>query len=307
MNATQIPSANDPWGDFWSQTIQGERTVHGGGCLPQRWAAIEDAQSSEWLAFIEDLPTSAKVLDLATGDGCVLRWMHEARPDLELKGIDLAPELPAPPPQMQILTGVAMEEVPFDDNSFAAVVSQFGFEYGDVTAIAAEIARLLDDKGKVGLMVHRGDGPILEHNRQRQSEINWALREKNVMQTVASALTAPNGGNEVAAQVAAALAMLGQKTFSESSPAWEIPEAMRRSILMGEKTSRQSILDAFAAIERHAVNEVGRIDSLANACATADARDVIVGAFSNHNLSLKSTNQVCEPSGRALADFLLFS
>ena len=144
MNAAQSPSAtNDPWGDFWSQTAQGERTVHGGGCLPQRWAAIENAQSSAWQGFIEDLPASTKVLDLATGDGCVLRWMHEARPDLELNGIDLAPELPTPPPQMQILAGVAMEEVPYEDNSFATVVSQFGFEYGDVTAIAAEILSLI--------------------------------------------------------------------------------------------------------------------------------------------------------------------
>lgn len=62
-----------------------------------------------------------------------------------------------------------MESLPFRDGEFAAVISQLGFEYGEVAKVAAEAARVLAPAGKVGLMVHRGDGPILEHSLARRA------------------------------------------------------------------------------------------------------------------------------------------
>jgi len=124
---------------------------------------------------------------------------------------------------------------------------------------------------------------------------------------VRTALTAANGGPGAAEQVCAALAMLGANKFGKETPAWEIPEAMRRAIVMGKANGAEAILDVIAAIEAQATNETGRIASLQRACATADDRDALVRAFEKNGLSLQSTEPVCEPSGRALADFLTFS
>lgn len=293
---------SEAWGAFWARNTGAD----GGGCLPERWAAIEDAQKAAWLEFLADLPQGAQVLDLATGDGRVLRWMHEARGDLALTGIDLAPELPPAPEGTQTRGGIAMEALPFDDASFDGVVSQFGFEYGDVDKAAQEIARVLAPSGKVGLMVHRGDGPILEHNLARRGAIDWVMREQEVGTVVRNALTAPNGGAQVAAQVAAALSMLGASKFGEGTPAWEIPEAMRRAVLLGQFAGPQSVMEAITAIEDQARNELGRIASLERACAVADNRKRIEAAFGKRGRALQSSGSIGEPNGRALADFLIF-
>jgi hypothetical protein len=101
--------------------------------------------------------------------------------------------------------------------------------------------------------------------------------------------------------------MLGARRFGEDSPGWEIPEALRRAVLMGAEAGRDSILATIAEIENRAANEIGRIASLERACATADQRDALAAAFAAHGLSLHATSDVCEPSGRALASFLTFS
>ncbi|MHA7819238.1 MAG: class I SAM-dependent methyltransferase [Erythrobacter sp.] len=290
------------WGDFWASNAGGDSN----GCLPDRWAAIENAQRAAWSSFIGDLPEGARVLDLATGDGRVLRWMLARRRDLSLSGIDLAPTLPPAPPGTRTQGGIAMEDLPFDDATFAAVVSQFGFEYGDPAKVAAEIARVLAAGGKVGLMVHRGDGPILEHNRQRRTELLWALKEKGVARKARIALTQGSSGIEKAANLADKVAKQGAAKFGSSSPAWEIPEAIRRSCLMGRRAGAGSIIETIGVIEAKAKNELGRIRSLTNACTTADRRDMLESAFAIVGLAHKATEAVVEPSGRALADFLTF-
>lgn len=303
--------SQDPWGDFWALNskgqTQGQQGGDAGGCLPQRWAAIEQAQQAAWHGFVGDLMSDARVLDLATGDGRVLRWMLGARTDLELIGIDLAPKLPMPPKGTETRGGIPMEQLPFEDGQFQAVSSQFGFEYGDVTKVSAEIARVLSPGGKVGLMVHRGDGPILEHNQTRRNELLWALKEKAVARKVKAALKSGAAGIDRAAKIAGKVAEQGAQKYGQSSPAWEIPEAIRRSCLMGRQAGVGSIIETIGIIEGHAKNELGRIKSLAGACKTADERGKIVAAFGAHGLNLQATLPIREPSGRELADFITFS
>ena len=291
------------WGEFWANNSGGDAN----GCLPERWAAIEDAQRQAWLGFVGDLPEGAAILDLATGDGRVLHWIYEARSDMALTGIDLAPELPPAPTGTETRGGVAMEDLPFAADSFTGVVSQFGFEYGDVAKIAAEIARVLRSGGKVGLMVHRGDGPILEHNRSRMAAIQWVLGEVDIVTAMTKALDAPGAGPQVAAQVGEAVARLGASKFGPTSPAWEIPEALKRACLLDRQQGDAATRETFAAIAAQAQNEIGRIESLARACATADDRESLVAAFTSLGFTHDGTRPVEEPSGRALADFLVFS
>jgi len=211
-----------------------------------------------------------------------------------------------PPEGTTTRGGVAMEDLPFDDATFAAVVSQFGFEYGDMARIAAEIARVLAPGGVVGLMVHRGDGPILEHNRARRAAIDWVLGEQKLADAVLKALDTPGAGPQVAAQVAAAVGLVGARLFGEQSPGWEIPEALRRAVLLGERAGDAAIRATIAEIAARAANEIGRIASLERACAAADRRDALAAGFAAAGLTPVSEAPVCEPSGRALASFLVF-
>lgn len=305
--ATKAPK--DPWGDFWALNTRSGKAARGemGGCLPKRWAAIEGAQRAAWLGFISELGPGSRVLDLATGDGRVLRWMREKRSDLSLEGIDLAPELPPAPAGTRTQGGVAMEDLPFDGASFDAVVSQFGFEYGDVAKVASEIARVLSGNGRVGLMMHRGDGPILAHNRKRRNELLWALKEKAAARRTRTVLKDGPAAIDKAAKLAGKIAAQGLKKFGPESPAWEIPEAIRRSCVMGRHAGVESIADTIAMIEHHAENELGRIHSLSRACKTADSRRQIVDSFESHGLALVSTESIDAPSEATLADFVIFT
>lgn len=304
---TSITLDDSPWTEFWANNIRNGAAQGGGGCLPAQWAAIENAQKAAWSAFIAKLPKSARLLDLATGDGRVLRWMLSRRRDLKLIGVDLAPQLPDAPRGTTTRGGVPMEQLPFPDDRFHAVTSQFGFEYGGVEATAREIARVLRPGGKVGLLVHRGDGPILEHNRSRAEAIAWALDENAVIGRARSALTLGSAGGSVAFDMATETAREGMQRFGQSSPGWEIPEAVRRTLLMGSQAGVASLLETLAAIERQARNEIGRIDSLAQACVTADDRERLVAAFAAIGLGIQATVGICEPSGRAFGDLLTFA
>ena len=299
------PSA-DPWGDFWAINNRSRVVGGGNGCRPQRWGAIERALQGAWERFVQSVSEGGTILDLATGDGRIMGWMQEQRPDLSFIGIDLSPSLPPPPQGTSSRSGIPMEALPFDDGSMDAVVSQFGFEYGDVAKVSAEIARVLAPGGRVGLIMHRGDGPILEHNKARRAQLMWALKDKGTARKVKNILADGPAAIDKAASFAERVASQGTKRFGETSPAWEIPEAIKRTCLMGRSSGVASIIETIGTIESHAKNELGRINSLAGACATADRRDVIIAEFGKHGLQCAQQYALSEPSGRAFADFVEF-
>ena len=290
------------WNMFWEQNARGGAS----GCLPQSWQIIEDAQREAWQEFARGIPTSGAVLDLATGDGRVLAWIGSERSDLALTGVDLAPTLPPPPPKVAVRTGIAMEALPFADGSQNAVTSQFGFEYGDTARVAAEIARVLKPEGKIGLMMHRGDGPIVAHNRIRREQLIWALRTKAIVARTREAIA---GGADLAnaEPYASATAVEGRERFGQSSPAWEIPEAVRRTLMMGARAGRQFVIDTLDAIDAQAGNEIGRIEALIRASTVADDRETIADRFDAVGVVLSETRTIEGEPEKPFADFLILS
>ncbi len=292
----------EAWKDFWAQQSKGQG---GGGCLPARWAAIEDAQKTAWRRFADGLPARPRLLDLATGDARVLRWMQEMLDEPVLIGVDLAPALPPAPPGCEVRAGVAMEDLPFENGSFDAITSQFGFEYGDTPKIAAEIDRVASATASVGLMVHRGDGPILEHNIARQTQIGWVLDERALLERVIAASNEGTEGLQRAIDIAAETVRDGAAHWGQGSAAWEIPEAVRRTLLLGRQGPREKMLDTLELIRNQALNEVGRIASLAQACEAADRREALLEGFAGTTLEESTTLPVEEPSGRVFADLVI--
>ena len=290
------------WSEFWAQ--QGP---HGcSGCLPARWQSVFATLERTWRAFASRLPQGARVLDLATGDARVLHWIGTSRPDAVLTGIDLAPQLPQPPPGVDLHPATAMEDLPFADASFDAIVSQFGVEYGDTPQVAQEIARVASEDAAVGMVVHRGDGAILSHNLARAEQIRWVLDEMSLMAETRAALNDEPPPWPDATAMVAEIVEQGRAKHGDQSAAWEIPEAVRRSLLMGAQagdtaTGLTTLLDR---IEAQAHNELARIASLEGACATADARDNFLGAFADAGLAVSETEELSDAAGRVFAEMI---
>lgn len=287
------------WGAFWAQ----RRPGGGSGCLPQGSAGIDKAQQRVWHDVAGRVAPGGRVLDIATGDARVLRWLKKVRPDLKLTGVDAAPILPPPPQGCTVKPGVAMECLPFADTSFDLVTSQFGFEYGDTATAAAEIARVLKPRGNVALMLHRGDGPILAHNLARRKALHWAVEDQKVLDVARQAVMLPGTGRLIAGKLGI-IAAEGARQFGAQSPAWEVPEAARQTVVLGLQRHPANVSAALAALEELARDELARIASLERACAVAEAREQMLGALQKVGLVERTTQPIRDFTGCAIADLI---
>lgn len=261
---------NEAWDEYWRGGA-GQPS----GCLPAALKAIDAEQARRWQGFARGLPKGTRVVDLATGDGVVLRRLSGVRRDLTLTGFDSARTLPAPPRGIRLTGGVAMESLPLRDGAAGAVTSQFGFEYGAIAAVAAEAARVLRPGGRLALLTHRADSPILEHNRGRREGLRWVLDERGLIERARAVLPALALGGAVTVEVSGAPAE-AERRFGAGSAGWELAEAVRRSVAVLGVDGGRAALDE---LERLARNEVGRIDSLEGACRTAGDGAPIVDAL----------------------------
>ncbi|GGD49458.1 methyltransferase domain-containing protein [Erythrobacter arachoides] len=264
------------WEAFWRENGTAQWRV--GSCLPAA-QALAHMEAQVWSAFAKTLPAKARVLDLGTGDGRAMAALLRARRDLKPIGIDMAGTLPPPPRGAKMLPGVMMHELPFPPAHFAGVISQFGFEYGDIHATAAAIARVLQPGGRIGLIVHREDSPIIAHNRERAGQIRWALEDQGLadkalrnLQLRASGILALPSDIAEAPERAVSL-------FGPQSAGWEIAEAICRTLL----SSRHEMPAQTAAIVRQIVAkakaELGRIGSLERAAQASGLGEKIAAAI----------------------------
>ncbi|MGE0044170.1 MAG: class I SAM-dependent methyltransferase [Hyphomonadaceae bacterium] len=157
--AREDERARDAWSSFWQEPGQ-SRCVDGS---PDVWRAL----STHWSAFAAPLPGEARVLDLGCGAGAVARALLDARADLHVTGIDFARIPFFIQRNVELLADTAMEDLPFADASFPAIVSQFGFEYGHTERAAREMARVLAPGGRFSFITHHAASSIVSFNRAR--------------------------------------------------------------------------------------------------------------------------------------------
>ena len=289
------------WKAFWDR----QRSASSPSVVSAEWNAISKAQFEAWTDFAEPLPNSARVIDFATGAGKVPIMLRETRPDLELTGIDIADPLPDAPEGIELRGGWNMENLPFEDDRFDVAVSQFGFEYGNVEATTREMLRVLAPGGRIGLMVHRGDGPIRAHNLRREEQIRWVKEEMKLFPSVWDLLRPDNQVSSAAVELATAIAKEGMERFGRGNVAWEIPEAVRQTLLLAPRGTREKLLETLDLIDNESENELGRIQSLCEACAVADNRDRLLKGFRTEGREVMNTTPIRIGDDTPFADLIV--
>lgn len=292
----------EAWAMFWAS-----ESGRGGGCLPDGWEGIDRVQTAAWERFAAGLPGNARILDLGTGDARVLATLRRISPRFRLQGVDLAPKLPTPPPGIRTRGGVAMEELPFAPRTFDAVTAQFAFEYGDITKVASEIARVLKPGGRAGLITHRADGPILAHNLARRDAIHWAIEEQELVKKAKNSLALRTLGRVGVPPAFAAAPTEGARKFGPRSAAWEIAEAVRQTLALGARDHPANVAATLDRIAAQARNELGRITSLHAACLTTEDEAAMSNAVADAGLQETETKELAEPVRAPFAHFRLLT
>lgn len=139
------------------------------------------AVAAFWRERFRGLGRAARVLDLATGNAPVPALMLETLGADALPTID-AVDLASPRPswlhgaaasRIRVQGGVRMEALPFDDASFDAVFSQFGFEYAERDAATRELVRVATPAALIALVCHHADSHLVAVARAQVDHTDW--------------------------------------------------------------------------------------------------------------------------------------
>ncbi|MBX7197767.1 MAG: class I SAM-dependent methyltransferase [Rhodospirillaceae bacterium] len=151
-----------------------------------------------WASVAQSLPQGASVLDLGCGHGAASLALLAAGSKATITAIDEAnidpvrylPEKAAQLSRITFRPRVQMEELPFEDMSFDAVVSQFGIEFGPLPKTATEIARVLKPGGFMAALVLPYNSEAVQEARIALKQCRYLLTEAKLFETAITMLQA---------------------------------------------------------------------------------------------------------------------
>lgn len=167
------------WDRFWSyDRLSSFGTGAGAGNYGEPIAA-------GWRDFFTALPAGARVLDLCTGNGAIAVMAVDAGDHLKVTGADFASVRPAAfvtktkrqLKQIRFLGRTPAEQLPLDDSSFDAVVSQYGVEYSDMDRSVAEAVRVLAPGARLRFATHAAEGAVAADTRRAIADADFLLDE----------------------------------------------------------------------------------------------------------------------------------
>lgn len=153
-----------------------------------------------WLQAFSSLGPQDRVLDIASGNGALPRLLlgldggHAGQARID--AIDLADIAPgwysklAPEQRenMKFHSGVHAEKLPFPEQLFDLVISQYGIEYADLTQAITEVLRVLKPTGRVRMIMHHKDAWPVQIAAVEIELIDWLLSDEGLFPQSAAML-----------------------------------------------------------------------------------------------------------------------
>jgi len=171
---------NHAWSLYWQSSNQES-------CIATNAGEDAEVLRNIWRYFSEKLSEKSKVLDLATGNGSVPINLLSISEQLAITGVDFASISPHKfGPNESILAAVNflpnidIVSLPFEENSFDVVTSQFGFEYANKEQAAKEFIRVLKKSGKFLLIIHHKDSEVVKPAKTKINELTLLCEESGL-------------------------------------------------------------------------------------------------------------------------------
>lgn len=235
-----------------------------------------------WTAFALTLSPRARVLDLGCGAGAVARTLTAVRRDVHVTGVDFATLPLTINRHFDLLSDTAMEAMPFTDASFAAAVSQFGYEYSQTKDASAEIARVLAPGAQLSLLVHHADSAILAESRARLAAFKALFASR-----VGSAFC--NGDQPTLA-----------RELSHLDRSNDVIVQLERTLPLRISRAERERLAIWKAVDDALAPEMWMLEALCQSCVSA--RDLTHWLSPlNFHFAITATSVILEPNGAAIA------
>ncbi|MDO6506910.1 class I SAM-dependent methyltransferase [Colwellia sp. 4_MG-2023] len=148
------------WSTYWSSTKSLNSFAEG-----EHKQGYVGVIADYWHNKFQQLPSSAKILDIATGNGGLAVLAKEFNPHFTVYGSDAAVINPLSKftssdsvyntlKNIKFYGDMPSEKLAFKDQEFDAVISQFGFEYAAQNAAILEVNRILKPNGSFIALIH---------------------------------------------------------------------------------------------------------------------------------------------------------
>ena len=167
---------HDPWNIYW-------HADNVDSCVASASQRDAEAIGQLWQDFAVDLPSTASVLDLATGNGTVPLALLQGNESLQITGVDKADidplkflSAPGLLARVEFVGGIDICSMPFEAESFDALTSQFGIEYAPLEAAISSAAAVLKSAGNLKFLMHHSDSEIVAPARIKIGEMASLLR-----------------------------------------------------------------------------------------------------------------------------------
>lgn len=151
----------EAWSLYWQNN-------HQESCITPCNETDSTILSDIWQQFALEQKPNVELLDLATGNGSVARRLISFNKHLKVTAVDQASINPTKYiddnvllDNIQFIADVDIEKLPFEQNMFDAVTSQFGLEYSNLSLSIPELLRVLKQTGQFLFIMHHADSEVV--------------------------------------------------------------------------------------------------------------------------------------------------
>lgn len=174
------------WSKYWSSgaphSCVGTYGYKYGGVIEAFWRQIFSA-----------VQTGDRILDVATGNGALPRLLleHSCIKDIQCDAVDIANIAPdwlstaavTGKSCLRFQGNIDAANLPFPDQYFDWIISQYGIEYSDLDLAIPEICRVAKAGGRVAIMAHHAQGRPVTLARTELNHLDWLLYPSGLFDT----------------------------------------------------------------------------------------------------------------------------
>ncbi len=242
-----------------------------------------------WTEFFSGLADAARLLDIGTGNGAISLIARQTADSLgrtyEIHGADLAQINPGRDvcdgarlfAGITFHPGVAAEKLPFEAESFSAVVGQYALEYTDTRQALAQVLRVLKPGTTAQFVMHHAGSIIVDRAQASLRHADAVLQNTKVYRKLRRFLDAERRSHAAArnawGDLATALSIL--RTSGRADPDRLVIDvtldAVPKLLDSRRSLSRAALDREIDSVENDLRNAVRRLRDLVAAASTDSA------------------------------------